>query len=132
MAAAPGGPVTYEAETAVTGGGAAPETTNGGFTGTGYVNFPVLGGTLEFRNADGGAGGSRTLRVRFALGASGSRTGALIVNGAAQNVTFNSTLAWTTWSTLDVSVSLNAGATNTIQFQSNGQDLANIDQLEIR
>ena len=81
---------------------------------------------------DGGAGGNRTLRVRFALGASGARTGALVVNGASRNVTFNSTLSWTSWTTQDIAVSLNAGTGNTIQFQSNGQDLANIDLIEIR
>jgi rhamnogalacturonan endolyase len=121
-----------QAESAVLAGGAVTESTNGGFIGTGYVNFPLLGGILEFRNVDGGAGGSRTLRIRYALGVSASRTGALVVNGAARNITFNSTLAWTTWTTQDVTVSLNAGTTNTIQLQSNGQDLANIDQIAIR
>jgi rhamnogalacturonan endolyase len=128
----PSGPATYEAETAVTAGGAAPESLNGGFTGSGYVNFPALGGTLEFRSVDGGTGGSRTLRIRFALGASASRTGALVVNGAARNVTFDSTLSWTSWATQDLTVNLSAGTANTIQFQSNGQDLANIDQIEVR
>jgi hypothetical protein len=128
----PDAPVAYEAESAVAGGGAAPESTNAGFSGSGYINFPALGGLLEFRNVDGGAGGSRTLRIRFALGASGSRTGALVVNGAARSVTFNSTLSWTSWTTQDISVTLNAGTSNTIQFQSNGQDLANIDLIEIR
>jgi arabinan endo-1,5-alpha-L-arabinosidase len=120
-----------QAESASIGGGAVAESSNGGFNGSGYVNFPALGGTLQFRNVDGGPGGSRTLRIRFALGASGSRTGALVVNGAGQNVTFNSTLSWTTWRTQDVTVNLNGGTGNTIVFQSNGQDLANIDQIEI-
>ena len=31
----------------------------------------------------------------------------------------------------DVAVTLSAGATSTIRFESNGQDLANIDQIEI-
>ena len=107
-------------------------TRTGGFTGSGYVNFPALGVLLEFRNVDGGAGGNRTLRIRYSLGASGSRTGALVINGAARNITFNSTLSWTTWATQDVTVALAAGSTNTIQLQSNGQDLANIDLIEIR
>ena len=81
----PTGPVTYEAESAFIAGGAGSESINGGFSGSGYVNFPALGGILEFRNVDGGAGGNRTLRVRFALGASGARTGALLVNGASRN-----------------------------------------------
>ena len=128
----PSGPVAYEAESALVSGGAGAESINAGFSGSGYVNFPALGGILEFRNVDGGTGGNRTLRVRFALGASGARTGALLVNGVARNVTFNSTLSWTSWATQDIAVSLNAGTVNTVQFQSNGQDLANIDLIEIR
>jgi rhamnogalacturonan endolyase len=125
----PGG--ALQAEAAVSGGGAAPESVNGGFTGSGYVNFPATGGFLEFRNVDGGGGGSRTLRIRFALGITSSRTGRLLVNGAGQNITFNPTGAWTTWVTLDVPVNLASGTGNTIRFESNGQDLANLDQVEL-
>ncbi len=125
----PGTP-TYQAETAVVGGGAAPESTNGGFTGSGYVNFPPSGGFLEFRNVDGATGGTRTLRFRVALGVAASRTGRLVVNGAGQNITFNPTGSWTSWVNVDVSVGLNPGTTNTVRLESNGQDLANVDQLQ--
>jgi rhamnogalacturonan endolyase len=125
----PAGP--YPAESAVFGGGAVFESTNGGFIGSGYVNFSATGGFLEFRNVDGGAGGSRTLRFRFALGATANRTGSLIVNGALQSITFNPTGAWTTWSNKDVVVILNPGTTNTIRLESTGQDLANIDELQL-
>jgi rhamnogalacturonan endolyase len=125
----PGSP-TYQAEAAVFGGGAATESTNGGFTGSGYVNFPATGGFLEFRNVDGATGGTRTLRFRVALGVTSTRTGRLVVNGAGQNITFNPTGAWTSWANVDVSVGLFAGTTNTIRLESNGQDLANIDQLQ--
>lgn len=54
---------------AVFGGGAVTESTNGGF--------------LEFRNVDGASGGMRTLRFRVALGVANTRTGRLVVNGAA-------------------------------------------------
>jgi hypothetical protein len=59
------------------------------------------------------------------------------VNGVAQNITFNATGAWTTWVTQNVTFTLNSGAVNTIRFESNGQDpsngqdLANVDQIEI-
>jgi hypothetical protein len=49
----------------------------------------------------------------------------------AQNITFNPTGAWTTWVTQNVAVTLNNGTVNTIRFESNGQDLANVDQVEI-
>ena len=124
----PAGP--YPAETAILGGNAVLESTNGGFNGTGYVNFPATGGFLEFGNVDGGAGGSRTLRIRFALGITTSRTGRLLVNGASQNITFDPTGSWTTWANKDVVVTLRSG-TNIVRFESTGQDLANIDELQL-
>ena len=37
------------------------------------------------------AGGSHAIRIRYALGATASRTGRVLVNGVAQNITFNPT-----------------------------------------
>lgn len=121
----------YAGETAVLGGGAVPESTNAGFNGTGYVNSPTTGGSIEFRNVDGGTGGVKILQVRNALGATGSRTGALIVNGVRQSITFAPTGSWTTWTNLDVSVTLRSGIDNTIRFETTGEDLANIDEIQI-
>ncbi len=45
---------------------------------------------------------AHAVRIRFALGATASRTGRLLVNGVAQNITFNPTGAWTTWVTQNV------------------------------
>ena len=124
------GGTSFQAESAVISGGAVTESTNSGFMGTSYVNFPTAGGVLEFQNVNIGAGGTRTLRFRYALGVTSARTGLLLVNGAAQNITFNSTGSWTTWTNLDVVVPLNSGS-NTIRLESTGQDLANIDQLTL-
>jgi rhamnogalacturonan endolyase len=127
----PPGSTTYQAESAQFGGGSVTETTNGGFNGTAYINFSSNGGFLQFNNVNGGSGGSTTLRIRYALGVSGSRTGQLIINGMSQNITFNSTGSWTTWAVMTVNVSLTSGSGNTIRFQSTGQDLANIDQIQV-
>jgi rhamnogalacturonan endolyase len=123
---------TYEAESMPLGGGSFVESTNGGYIGSGYINFPASGGTLDFQNVDGRGGGSRTLRIRYALGATANRAGTLLVNGTSQNVTFTPTGAWTTWGTLTLTVNLNGGTSNTLRFQSTGQDLGNIDQIEIQ
>jgi rhamnogalacturonan endolyase len=96
------------------------------------INFPLTEGFLEFSNVDGGIGGTRTLRFRYALGVTTSRTGRLIVNGVSQNLTFNPTGAWTTWSNLQVIVNLNSGTGNTVRLESTGQDLANIDDLQVQ
>ena len=121
----------YQAETAVLAGGSATESTNSGFNGTGYVNASASGGFSQNSNVDGRGGGSKTLRIRYALGVTTARTGRLLVNGTASNITFNGTGAWTTWATQNVTVTLNNNASNVIRFESTGQDLANIDQIEI-
>ncbi|MCM3871070.1 MAG: carbohydrate-binding protein [Pyrinomonadaceae bacterium] len=122
----------YPAENGFFGNGSVFENTNGGFNGMGYVNFPANGGFLEFGNVEGGGGGSRTLRFRYALGATATRTGRLIVNGVSQNITFTPTGAWTTWANFQVTVNMNGGATNTVRLESTGQDLANIDELQLQ
>jgi len=126
----PGTP-TYQLESASLGGGTVSESTNGGFMGSGYANFSATGGFAQVNNADGRGGGSHAIRIRYALGATASRTGRVLVNGVAQNITFNPTGAWTTWVTQNVTFTFNSGTVNTIRFESNGQDLANIDQIEI-
>lgn len=124
--------ITYPAENAVRAGtGTALETTNGGYNGSGYVNFPATGGSLTFNNVDGGAGGAATVTIRFALGATASRTGAFLVNGASRSITFAPTGAWTTWTTQALSATLNAGTTNTLRLESNGADLANVDEIVV-
>jgi len=122
---------TYQAENASLGGGVSVDTNHTGYNGTGFVNFPATGGYVEYQNVDGGSGGSRTLVFRFALGASSSRTGQLTVNGVTQNITFQPTGSWNTWNTMNVTVNLNSGTTNTIRLQSTGQDLANQDQMTV-
>jgi pectate lyase len=123
--------VVYQTENGTVGGGTVLESSNGGFNGTGYVNASANGGFSQINNVDGRGGGSKTLRIRFALGVTAARTGRLVVNGAAQNITFNGTGAWTTWSLQNATVTLNNNASNTIRFESTGQDLANIDQVEV-
>ncbi|HEX2855691.1 MAG TPA: carbohydrate-binding protein [Opitutaceae bacterium] len=125
--------VTIQGEAAVIAGGVTIDSDRAGFNGTGFLNFPVTGGSAEFRNLNGGSGGSKTISIRFANGSSnGTRVGRLLVNGgAAQNITFTSDLNWTSWRTLNVTVTLAAGTNNTIRLESNGQDLANIDQITI-
>lgn len=125
------GSIAYQAESAVLGGGSVLESSNAGFSGTGYVNFPTTGGTLTFSSIVGGTGGTRTLTLRFANGAAVARTGAVVVNGVSQVITFNPTGDWTTWSGLNFTANLNSGTVNTIQLRSNGEDLGNIDQLEV-
>ena len=125
-----GGTLTLQAEAGTVGGGTTIDSNNAGFNGTGFANFPVSGGSLQFNSVSGGSStGSRTISVRYANGSTSSRTGRVLVNGVAQNITFAPTGSWTAWSTVTFSATLNSGTSNTIRFESNGQDLGNIDQI---
>ncbi len=122
--------LAWQAETAVLAGGMYVESNWTGFNGTGFVNFPTTGGSVRWNNVDGGAGGLTTIRFRYALGNT-ARTGRLTVNGLAQDATFATTTTWDNWSYLTVSVPLTAGRTNTILLESTGQDLGNVDELQV-
>jgi rhamnogalacturonan endolyase len=126
-----GGADTYQAESANLGGGVTIDNNHSGFNGPGFVNFPLSGGVAHWINIDGNGGGSKTLVFRYALGASAARAGRLIVNGAAQNITFTSTGGWNLWQTHNVTVTLVPGPVNTITLESTGADLANIDQVVV-
>lgn len=127
------GAVTVQAEAGVVAGGVTIDNNRLGFHGTGFANFPVTAGSLQFSGIDGGAGGPKTISIRYCNGASSgaSRTGRILINGAAQNVTFPVTASWDTWASLNVTANLVAGSANTIRFESNGQDLGNIDEITI-
>jgi hypothetical protein len=74
-----------------------------------------------------------TLGIRFANGATtGARPANLVVNGAtAGALSFESTGAWTTWTTKTVTVPLNAGS-NTIRLDpTTSTGLPNVDYLDV-
>ena len=49
----------------------------------------------------------------------------------SQPITFNVTGSYTTWSTMQVSVTLAAGFSNTLRFESTGQALGIIDEVTL-
>ena len=128
--AVPAGAVTIQAESGTITNGTF-DSNNAGFNGTGFANFNVSGGSLQLNNISRSASGSTNLAIRFALGAAAARTGNLVINGVSQSITFPVTGSWTTWNTMNVTINLNAGSSNTIRFESIGNDLANIDQITV-
>lgn len=122
---------TIQAENTAFGGGVTADANNAGFTGSAFLNFPATGGWAEFRNLNGGSGGSKTITFRYANGNTAARTGRLLINGVAQNITFNPTGSWTTWANFNVTVTFGAGPTNTVRLESTGNDLGNIDTLVV-
>ena len=126
------GAITIQVEDAsVTyGGGVTMDSNNSGFHVTGFVNFPSTDGYVQFNQVPGGTGGDAVLGFRFALGNT-ARTGTLYVNGVASDITFPSTTLWTTWSSMSLPITLNAGTDNVIRIESIGSDLSNIDEITI-
>ncbi len=122
--------ISYQAEDANVSGEAGIESVHAGYNGTGYVNSNTAGTVIEFTDVDGGAGGTVTLGIRFALG-NNARTGNLVVNGVSEAITFPSTTDWDNWTNYFQDVQLAAGQTNTIRLESTGQDLANIDEIRV-
>ena len=124
-------PDTYQAEVGVLAGGTAIESNNSGFNGTGFANFPLTGGSLQWSNVDGNGGGAKSIKFRYANGSTTARTGELVINGVTTAITFASTGSWSTWTTLTVKVTLNNNTTNVIRLQTNGGDLGNVDEVTV-
>jgi rhamnogalacturonan endolyase len=97
----------------------------------GYLNFPLDGGSAEFKRINGGAGGPKTITIRYANGDPASLTGKLMVNGVPHGLAFRRTGSWSTWASLSVTVKLAPGQNNTLRFESTGRGLANIDELMV-
>jgi rhamnogalacturonan endolyase len=107
-----------------------PETDNGGYTGTGYINTPnATGETLSWA-VNVPTSDTYMVSIRFA-GVS-DRAANVIVNGNnAGNAPFANTGAWTSWKSQTLQLALKAG-NNTIALQSTANEgLANIDVLEV-
>ena len=121
----------HEAETAPAVCQGTIDSNHAGFSGSAFCNTTNTVGAYAQFTVDVSAAGVATLGVRFANGAS-ARPADLIVNGTTvASVSFESTGAWTTWSTKILNASLNAG-NNTIRLNPTGADgLPNIDYLDV-
>jgi rhamnogalacturonan endolyase len=93
------------------------------------VVLGASGGSLQINNVNGGAGGVKTISIRYANGNPTPRSGTLKVNGVAQRITFKITGSYNNWTTLELPVSLAPGVNNSLRLESTGQDLANIDEI---
>jgi hypothetical protein len=124
----------YEAETAPAVCQGTIDSNQAGFSGTGFCNGNAAAGAYAQFTVNAATAGAKTLGVRFANGASSgaARPANLTVNGSTvATVSFESTGAWTTWLTKNLSVSLNAG-TNTIRLDpTTATGLPNVDHLDV-
>ncbi len=125
-----GNAITLQAEDAILGGQMEVTDVHAGYMGSGFVNFPKKDGYVQFTDVDGGSGGNATLTLRLALGKP-DRDGLLIVNGTSRPLTMETTGAWTRWTSKSLPIDLNAGSTNTIRFESTGNDFGNLDEITL-
>jgi arabinan endo-1,5-alpha-L-arabinosidase len=107
------------------------ETTNTGFTGTGYVNTDnVLDSYITFYlNAEQAV--NVPIMVRYANGSTDNRDASVSINHTEvyANIEFLNTGGWTSWDTKEINLSLDQGV-NIITFMSTTTNgLANIDKI---
>ena len=125
-------PVKYEAESATISQGVV-ESNHAGFSGSGFVNFDnVSGSSVEF-TVNASKAGEAKLTFRYANGTADNRPVDVNVNGglAVDERAFAATGAWTTWTSVENTVNLNAGA-NTIRLTSTGATGGpNLDYIEV-
>ncbi|MBK1878491.1 Ig-like domain-containing protein [Pelagicoccus mobilis] len=124
---------THAGESPTSSSGCVASTLNGGYNGSGYLDFGGNGTWAEWGMIDGGSnGGAATLTFRYANGSGGNRQCSLSVNGATiQNVAFAPSGSWTTWVTVQAVVSLDPGL-NAVRLTVNtGSGGPNLDEISV-
>jgi pectate lyase len=102
-----------------------------GYSGSGFCNGNNATGAYVQFTVNASAAGTASLGVRFANGTAAARPAGLLVNGSTvQDVAFEATGAWSTWTTKTLSVPVNAGS-NTIRLNpTTSAGLPNVDHLD--
>lgn len=129
-----GSPVVYQSENGTWDAAGVLETTNAGWTGTGYVNSGNAVGAYSEVTVNVPAAGAYTLDFRYANGTTTDRPADLRINGVVVQaaVSFPGTGAWTTWSDVVVTKTLNAG-NNTIRLSATtANGCANLDKVTVQ
>ncbi|MFC5051616.1 carbohydrate-binding protein [Rubritalea spongiae] len=107
------------------------QSTNSGYTGSGYVDMGGNGSYFEWNNILGGSGGPKTLEFRYAIGGNSQRDCTVSINGTTVGtVSFPSTGSWTTWATASLSVNLPSGNNRIRISASTSAGGPNIDSME--
>ena len=92
-----------------------------------YIDYPDS--YVHFNNINVPAAGSYTLTVRFANGSGATSSHLVSVNGGASATLNYAHTGWDNWTTVTMSVNLNAG-NNTIRF-TKGTNYAELDAIEV-
>ncbi|WP_433893191.1 glycoside hydrolase family 75 protein [Streptomyces sp. CA-111067] len=122
----------FEAETGSMSSGGTFDSNHLGYTGTAFANPANATGSYLNIPVTASAAGTKTLTFRYSDGTDAARPAKITVNGTSRGtLNFPTTADWDTWSTVSISVPLNAGA-NTIRVTGNTSDgPANIDSVTV-
>jgi len=122
----------FEAESGTLSSGGTFDNNHAGFTGTGFANTANAVGAYVDIPVTVSAAGTKTLTIRYSDGTASTRPATISVNGTSKGtLNFPVTADWDTWSTVSMSVSLNAGS-NTIRIAgTTANGAANIDSVTI-
>ncbi len=105
------------------------EKSNGGFHGTGYVNFNV-GGSVSVPVTVEKAG-EYQMDLDFTNGSSEARPLTISVGDFSAEQNFEKTVSWTTWLTKTFNVELAAGKNDIVFATAAGKDGPNLDQFDL-
>lgn len=109
------------------------ETTNAGYTDSGYVNYNNEYGSYIEWNVNAEKTGAYKLTFRFANGTNVNRAMQVSINNSVawDSLDFNSTGAWTDWNEISIAVNLRQG-TNSIRVVAITADGGpNVDYLKV-
>ena len=122
------GRVQVEAEVMSHAGGVVSSTDNGGFSGTGFADFPASGGSIS-QTINGNLSGNIQVQIRYANGGDSARSLTLDVGGRTQAVSFPTNGSWATWNT--ITVNIQGGTGKTVSLNGGAGAGPNIDSLTI-
>lgn len=108
------------------------ESNNAGYNGTGYLNYNNATNTTATWTINSTSSQTAEIGVRYANGGGTARPLNVVVNGSSQaTVSGSATGGWTTWTTENITLSLNSGI-NTIEMIATSTDGGpNVDQLNL-
>jgi hypothetical protein len=124
-------PIIKQAEFAKFGAAVAIGFKHIGFSGNGYLRFPLAGGYVQWDDIDGRGGRGQVIRFRYANGSNQSKEACLFINDIPQIISFLPTGSWENYQYTEVKVTLNKGNGNIVRIESIGNGTGNIDELQI-
>jgi Carbohydrate binding module (family 35) len=126
------GPVRLEAENATIFHGTV-DADHPGFSGAGFVNYTNEVGSYVEWTVNAAAAGPVRLTFRYANGTPTNRPMDIRVNGAvvSAGMAFNSTTTWENWTSISVTLNLDAGANTVRATATTANGGPNVDFLEV-